>query len=322
MPTAAKPRGKTANMLFGIQSAFDTPATGNYTRTPFYSENLGEAEPFEDDPLLGQERTNNRDTLAPASGLASLSGQIAVPLDLNHIAYWLTALLGAPVTTGTGPYTHTFASGGEVLPFYTIEIEKRAGAAFFQSIGCLADSFSFDTARSAGYRQANVNILGRNQVKLAATGGGAPVAMLARNPIAAAIGRVLIDDVEVGNFRGGSFQYNNNAAADDSLNGTKYSSGFELDADATCSGSARIRYANESYYDLMAAGDPFKFEFELAASATAKISFVMANARFEKGAFAPIGGPGGLEAEMNWRAEQSATDPMLTIAVTNGIESY
>jgi len=69
MGTTAKPRGKTANLLFGTQTAFDTAAIGNYISTFFYSENLGESEPFEQSPLIGLARNNNRDATEPQPGL-------------------------------------------------------------------------------------------------------------------------------------------------------------------------------------------------------------------------------------------------------------
>ena len=322
MPTAASPRGKTANLLFADQASFNTLAGGDYTRTPFYSESLAEAAPFEADPLLGQPRQNNRDQTAPAPGLASLSGDVVVPLDVNHIPHWLMMLLGAPVSDGAGPYTHVFASGKEVLPYRTIEIEKRAGAAFFQSLGCLASSLSFDWTRAGGFRQATVSIMGRNQEKTAASVGGAPAAVLPRVPLSAAQGLLRINGVQAAHVLGGSFTYANNPEEDQSLNGTPYASGFLLDQDATASGSMRLRYVDETYFDLMTAGDPVAMELEFASSATSKVVFALPAARFERGAFAPISGPGGLQAELNWRAEQGEAAAMMTVTVTNDVETY
>ncbi|MBA5779530.1 hypothetical protein H2509_20560 [Stappia sp. F7233] len=322
MGTAPTPRGKTANLLLGTQADFATPAGGNYVRTFFYSESLGEAEPFEDDPLLGTPRANNRDRTRPAPGLASLSGDITIPIDINHFPIWLEMLFGAGVSAGAGPYTHTFTSGSEVLPYTTVEIEKRAGASFFQSIGCLASSLSFDTARAGGFRQATVSLVGRNQVRLGASGGGMPASVLDRAPVAAAVGLLRIDGVLAANFLGGSFSYQNNPEPDEAINGSKYLSGYNLDGDAVASGTGRVRYVNEAYYDIMQAGDPVAMELEYANSANEKIVFSMPAVRFEKQAFAPISGPGGLQADFNWTAEQTDSEPMLTVTVTNAIEAY
>ena len=322
MPTAATPRGKTANLLFGTQADFATVAPVDYIRTLFYSESLAETSPFEDDAILGTARDNNRDATAPADGLASLAGDIVVPVDVNHFAYWLTMLLGAPVTTGAGPYEHVFSSGGEVLPYRTIEFEKRAGAAFFQNVGCLASSLSFDWTRSGGFRQATVSIVGRNQEKTAATVGGAPAAILARSPLSAAQAVLRINGVSAAHVLGGSVTYANNPEEDASINGTPYASGYLLDQDATASGAMQLRYVDETYFDLMTAGDPVAIELEFGSAADAKIVFALPAVRFEKGAFAPISGPGGLQADLNWRGEQSAAAAMMTVTVTNQIATY
>ncbi|MCV0429223.1 MAG: hypothetical protein K5905_27550 [Roseibium sp.] len=322
MATSATPRGKTANMLFGDQADFASIATGNYISTPFYTENLGEAEPLESDPLLGTARTNNRDQTSPAPGLITAGGDIVVPMDVNHLPYWLTMLFGAGVTSGAGPYTHVFTSGKEVLPYRTIEVEKRAGAAFFQNVGYLASAFSFDTARGAGFRQATISLVGRSQNKLAATGGGVPVAQLALGQVPASTGLMRINSVDAANFLGGSFNYQNNPTPDESMTSDEYLAGYTLDEDATLGGSNRVRYVNDAYYDIMAAGDPVALELEFEISATAKMLFAMPAVRFERAPFAPISGPGGLEAEFNWRAEQTDSAPMLTVTVTNQIAAY
>ena len=322
MPTSETPRGKTANLLFGDQVDFSTPAPVNYISTPFYSENLGESEPQESDPLLGFARNNNRDQTAPAPGLITMGGDIVVPMDVNHLPYWLTMLFGAPTTAGAGPYTHEFSSGGEVLPFRTIEIEKRSGAAFFQNIGCLASGFSFDTARSNGFRQATVSLVGRSQNKLAVTGGGVPAAQLALAQIPAAKGLMRIDSVVAANFLGGSFSYQNNPTASDDLTGDSYMAGYTLDDDASCGGAGRVRYVNDAYYDIMQAGNPVAVELEFELSASQKVLFAMPAVRFEKTPFASVAGPGGLQAEFNFRAEQTTVAPMLTVTVTNTIATY
>lgn len=48
----------------------------------------------------------------------SVGGQIATELGPETIGWWLQHLIGTPTTTGTGPYTHTFAvgDGAQALP--------------------------------------------------------------------------------------------------------------------------------------------------------------------------------------------------------------
>ena len=131
-----------------------------------------------------------------------------------------------------------------------------------------------------------------------------------------------INGVSAAHVLGGSVTYANNPEEDASINGTPYASGYLLDQDATASGAMQLRYVDETYFDLMTAGDPVAIELEFGSAADAKIVFALPAVRFEKGAFAPISGPGGLQADLNWRGEQSAAAAMMSVTVTNQIASY
>jgi len=322
MATSAKPRGKTANLLFGTQTQFDQAATGNYLSTFFYSENLGETEPFEENPLIGLSRNNNRDATEPQPGLLSAAGDIVVPLDANHFPYWLTMLFGQPNTTGAGPYTHVWTSGSEVLPWRTIEVEKRAGLAFYQTLGVVANGMSLDATRGGGFRQVTLNCLARNQVKLTTSGGGTPPAMVPTSLLPASQGLLRVNGALAGNFLGASINYQNGFADDESINGTKFVSGYDLDTEAQLTGNGRVRYTDDTYYDIMNAGAPVALELEFGEAADARINFAMPAVRFDRAPFAPINGPGRLESEFGFRAEQTTGAPMLTVTVTNNVDAY
>ena len=94
MPTSALPRGKTTTLLLKAESAFGSPPSGGWTQTFAYSHTSDFRTPFEDDPLLGLARQNDRDRTAPAPGLVTFDDSIVVPLDLNHFGVWLHALFG------------------------------------------------------------------------------------------------------------------------------------------------------------------------------------------------------------------------------------
>jgi hypothetical protein len=51
-------------------------------------------------------------------------GDIVVPVDPRYLGLWLTGLFGDPDTTDNldGSWDHEFASGGDDLPSYTIEV--------------------------------------------------------------------------------------------------------------------------------------------------------------------------------------------------------
>lgn len=186
MATSAAPRGKSIDVLLLDEATFGTPAVGDYYRTLVYEDSLEDLAPLEADPILGTARDNARDSTEPAPGLPDgVTGNLVVPLDLNHFWYWLRGAFGDPVTTGAATdFAHTFRSGNEVLPHRTIE-RKTSSDVFLQRTGMLVNTLAFDASRKTGYDRVTVGMLGRKEAKLAATGGGAPAAILARDPVPA-----------------------------------------------------------------------------------------------------------------------------------------
>ena len=135
MSTSALPRGKTTTLLLKAESAFGNPPGGDWTQTFAYSHTSDFRKPFEDDPLLGLPRQNDRDRTAPAPGLITFDDSIVVPLDFNLFGVWLHALFAdASVTGSEDPYTHVFSSGLETLPWRSHEW-KLAGSMFEQDVG-------------------------------------------------------------------------------------------------------------------------------------------------------------------------------------------
>jgi hypothetical protein len=66
----------------------------------------------------------------PVKDVVTADGDVMVPLDAEAFGFWLMAAFGDPVTTGTGPWTHEFRSGGArgYLPRPRIEISGPQGA--------------------------------------------------------------------------------------------------------------------------------------------------------------------------------------------------
>ena len=76
MATSALPRGKTTTLLLKSEAVYGAPPSGNWTQTFAYSHASDFKKPFEDDPLLGLERHNNRDATEPAPGLVTFDDSI------------------------------------------------------------------------------------------------------------------------------------------------------------------------------------------------------------------------------------------------------
>ena len=121
----ARAYGSSAHLLMKRETAYGQAATGNYVRMPFNRCNLGSEQGLIDDPVLGQ----GRDPLAPLQDVINDEGDIVVPVDPRYLGLWLTGLFGDPHTTDNldGSWDHEFASGGDDLPSYTIEVGMPKG---------------------------------------------------------------------------------------------------------------------------------------------------------------------------------------------------
>ena len=322
MPTSALPRGKTVDVLFKDESTFGTAPSGNWTPTSIYSHSLEQKEPFENDALLGLPRTNNRDTTAPAPGLAEVSGNIVAPIDYNHIGWLLKGAFGAASVSGAGdPYTHTFVSGGEVLPHRSVEV-KLGASIFMLYNGLLISKLSFDIGRKANYDRVTAEVMGQKESKLTSTGGGTPAAAWASAQAPAVLPLFKLAGTQLGYVTGLKATYDNKVTPQNYLNGTKYISGHELDGEATFEGTIDVRFSDATLYDMAVANAAaFTGEILWTTSASRSLS-ILANAmRFERTGVS-VPGPGGISQSFNFRCEQSVSAAMLTVVLKSLVSAY
>jgi hypothetical protein len=318
MPTAAAPRGQLATCLLKDETAYGTPAGGNYHQTLFYDDQLAELAPLEDDPILGSARHNFRDTTTPAPGLTQgVAGNVVVPLDLSHTWYWLKGAFGTPVSSGAaGDFQHVFTSGGEALPHRTLE-SKRDMAVFLQRTGCLVSSIGSELSRRGGFDRATVGIMGRKESNLSASAGGTPVTMLVRDPLPAWLPVLKLNALEAADIISLSWSYNNGATMQDYLGDPDgYPTGHDLDAPATFSGSFRARFRTDALYDGARAGTAYALELLWEKAAARSLSIAAPIVKLDPIGL-PVSGPGRVEMAFNFRAEQGAA-AMVAVTLKNG----
>lgn len=321
MPTAQLPRGANLECLVKKQSAFKTPADGNYKRTLVYSFGMAEQAPFEDDNILGLTKDNTRDATQPGPGLSTMAGSIVAPLDFSHLRYWLELALGTPTTTGEEDFVHTFESGAVALPEATIErvMARSGGSVFLQSVGVMVDRMTLAASRQAGFARMTLECVGYGENKLNATGAGTPVALATRDPIAAALGVYKIDSATAARVLEVNLTYANNLQPRDEI-GDGRVSGFDIDV-ATLTGSLRMRFENMTLFDAAVAGTSHAGELLFEKSADRSLSWAMPAVRLER-VGVPNEGPGGIDVTFNLRAEQMADAPMLTSVLKGGEETF
>lgn len=138
----AQATGAQSKFLLGFESAFKTIATVGYI-LPINSSTLKSNRNQNQPGTI----TGNLNPVEPYDGNIAIAGQVTVPADSVALWYWLKAALGDPVTTGEGPYVHTFKSGSTSRPSITIEHQflDLATAKYFQYTGCKINGMSLST---------------------------------------------------------------------------------------------------------------------------------------------------------------------------------
>src|SRR3712207_5997189 len=102
----ARAIGGNTRLLMLPESTYGTASTGNFRWLPFLSCDVGIEQSLLDADVIGLGGT--RDAAAPFLDTVTVAGSAVVPVDLINIGHWLRLLLGAPTTTGTTNYTHSF----------------------------------------------------------------------------------------------------------------------------------------------------------------------------------------------------------------------
>ena len=163
----ARAYGANAQLLGKFETVYGTPPSGNYIKFPFVSSELGSEQGLIASDLLGQ----GRDPYAPIRDVIRVEGNIVVPVDVRNFGHWLKALLGAPTTTGSDPYTHTFVSSLANLPSLSLEVGMPEVPIYFTNMGVRVDSMQLNFARS-GAANATLACIAQGESDAAATGGG------------------------------------------------------------------------------------------------------------------------------------------------------
>ena len=95
------------------------PGTG-YLAFPAASLEIGETQPQQPPDLLGLGRDQDR----REPDVVTTEGSVRLPIDRRIIGHWLTMALGEETTSNNDPVigtnTHTWKSGKDILPSYTI----------------------------------------------------------------------------------------------------------------------------------------------------------------------------------------------------------
>jgi len=310
----ARAYGANAQLLGLFEATYGTPPVGDFIKFPFVSSALGSEQNLIASDLLGQ----GRDPAQPMRDVINVEGDVVLPVDLRNFGHLLKAMLGAPTTTGVGPYVHEFVSGSAALPSLSLEVGMPEASAFFMNMGVRVNSMQLTFARSGG-ANATLNCIAQGENRAAASAGGTPtIAALTRfNQFQ---GSVKKDGAQLGNVTGAQLTYTNNLEKIETIR----SDGKIDGADPTIAGltgSIDVRFADTTLIDAATNNTPVELEFGYVIDANRSLIFTAHEVYLPKPKLS-ITGPGGVQASFNWQAAKPNAGQMLTVTLTNDMEDY
>lgn len=310
----ARAYGANAQLLGSFETLYGTPPANGFIKFPFVSSQLGSEQGLIASDLLG----TGRDPAQPMRDVINVEGDVVVPVDLRNFGHWLKTLLGAPTTSGTGPYVHTYHSGATNLPSLSLEIGMPEVSAFFMNMGVRVNSMQLTFARSGG-ANATLNCIAQGESRAAASAGGTPSeAVITRfNQFQ---GSVKKDGTQLGNVTGAQLTYSNNLEKIETIRSDGKIDGADPTI-AALTGSIDVRFADTTLIDAATNNTPVALEFGYVIDASRSLLFTAHQVYLPKPKLA-ISGPGGVQASFNWQAAKPDAGQMLTVTLTNDEEDY
>lgn len=292
--------GAQARFRMKKEGTYGTAPAGDYWSMPFQPPmTLGKQQNLIDDPLLGQ----GRDRLDPTKGAIDVNGDATVPVDARYFGIWLAMLLGAPVTTGAGPYTHVFDSGADSLPSYAIEIAHPSAGRFEMFTGVMANTLALNFTRE-GQASATVGLIGQDSAPDDASNAGTP-GSLALNRFSQFNASLKKDAAAITSILSASMTYSNGLEGIPVITDNGLIGGIDAGI-AGASGEITARLTDDtSMLDAADAGDPVALDLGYVISDSLKL--ILAFPRVFLNVPKPtINGPGGIDVPFAW---QAANDP-------------
>ena len=312
----ARAMGARSRLAAAFETTYGTAPASGYTRLPFGPPlSLSAEQPLVDSELLGY----GRDPLAPIRDAVTVGGQLNVPMDLEGFGFWLKAALGAPETTGTDPWTHTFTSGRWELPSLALEVASPEVPQFALYSGCVVDTLSWTMQRS-GNLLASVALVAQGETVAATAQVGTPAEFDVRRA-GHFQGSILRNGAPLANVTEAEITYANGVDRIETIRGDGLIDGADPGM-ASLRGRIRARFADTVLVDQALAGDACDLQFTYAMAGGLGLTFT-AHRVFLPRPRREISGPQGIQLDFDWQAAQQAGGgPMLTAVLVNAREGY
>lgn len=310
----ARQTGAGTQLLGVTEVTYGTSPASGYFNLPFISSQLGSEQKLLESDVLGQ----GRDATNPFRDVITVDGDVVVPADLRNLGQWLKHLLGAPVTTGTTPKIHTFASGGATLPSMSIEAGFPATPMFNMIAGVVVDTMKMSWARS-GLANVTFGCIGQGETKAASTAAGSPTSRTLEL-FSQFQGSISLNSSVLGGVVSGDLDFRNNFDRVEVIRSDGKIDGADPGLNK-CTGSLVMRIADTTLLDYAIAGTAVQLDLSFTITANKKLVLTLPNVFLPKPKVS-IPGPGGIQATFDWQAAKGVSSAMLTAVLTNDVTGY
>ena len=262
-----------------------------------------------------------RESSEPYYGNIDVAGQVAAPLCYNQAGYWLKMALGAPVTTGVGPYTHTFKVPDRLLSAIIenkLEFAGSSNSTFHKYRGSVCGSYELAIASGSELVQ-NIALTGSSFIPSSTTYDSTPTSVPYKR-VNFKDGSLYIDTVLQGCIADSlNFSLNNNTDGEFfALGGGGYRC-MVTEGVVGVSGSISTIFKDDSFLTKAVGHTKTSIEVRFV-NGTDKLSYFFDDVQFALSS--PEAGPQGSKVDFSWTAYKNNALSTMRVVLTNSIASY
>lgn len=167
----AQAQGSSVSFRAGFETSFGVTGATSYEMPFMPTLDIKETQALNDSSVIRGTRNMDRSFL----GFKAVDGSFSVPADTKSTPKWMQGFFGAPVTTGTGPYVHTFKVNDTAIPSMFLEVGHEDIGEYFLHNGIKLNSFDISFGGD-GELMFNINAMGQKTTR-SATEALAPTAL-------------------------------------------------------------------------------------------------------------------------------------------------
>lgn len=225
---------------------------------------------------------------------------------------------GATLTGGAN--SHTFQSGGWVLPSASIEKQMPDVPSFPMYSGIKADRLAISMARS-GLLQATVGLIAQGETLAVSTAAGTLAQLATLQRFGHFNGAIRRNGSTLANIETAELNYMNNLDRIETIRADGRIDGLD-ESKAMMNGNITARFADTVLMDQAINGTPCEIEFSWTIGASASLR-ITAHAVYLPRPRVEVPGPGGIRVTFDWQAARAVSPArMATVVLVNSVAGY